>query len=94
MYFFVYLTLIEEVLEENPSLKTFTFGEGKEDFKFDPIFLKNMEENMLMHSKMITLHEKMDEINEISFWSLFDDLFVFGLCSNSDRLPCQDPLRL
>ena len=87
--------MIESVLDDNPELKVFIFGPNSEDFKFDPIFIKQMEDSMLMHSKMISLHEKMSEINNQSWWSLFDELWSHGLCSNNhERQPLSDPIRM
>lgn len=82
--------MIQDCLDKNLDLKRFILGPDSENFQFDSEFVHQMAEAMILHSKLVSLHEKMSEVNDSGWWSLFETLLQYCLGSNQ---PYQQPLQ-
>ena len=92
-FFFTYVRLIEQVLNQNIDLKHHIYGDDNDDFIFSELFLESMADFHQFHSRQIARTETFENIKFDSVWTLFQNVEDYTLSSDG-RLPLDDPCKM
>ena len=93
-HIFCYSKLIERAINRNEDFKRAFLGDlySDEEFTFDRVYMDSAKKTQIHNSKCVSHHEKVDNLNRSSIFTLADNIFKYALNSGDDlNEPLDEP---